>query len=88
MGYEFVTCGIPPIRKELFQLGHRRGSDVGQHAGEVALGIKTVAFGAGHEAEQHSGGVATGVGSANFSGTDFAATRTRKSGCFQTNDSV
>jgi hypothetical protein len=46
---------LPPLRQELLQLAGRRGGNAGQDAGEVALGVQAVAFGAGDEAVERGG---------------------------------
>ena len=42
-------------RQQVAQLADRRGGDAGEHAGEVALGVQAVAFGAGDEAVERGG---------------------------------
>jgi hypothetical protein len=46
---------FPPIRQKLLQLAGVCGRDAGQHAGEVALGVEAMAFGAGDKAIERSG---------------------------------
>lgn len=49
---------LPHVRQEPVHRADRCGRDVREHTGEVALGIKAMAFGAGNQAVEGRGGLA------------------------------
>jgi hypothetical protein len=56
LGAEFGRAArFPHVRQEPPHLAHRRGGDVGQHAGEVTLRIKTMPLGTGNQGVERGG---------------------------------
>ena len=54
--WAWCVLDLPHIRQEALQFADRGDGDVGQYAGQVALGVEVVAFGAGDQGIQRGGG--------------------------------